>query len=172
MKIMKTLIPFTFLLSLLLVACGPAGMEGYDEAYNEIYDEVSLENASNNSQRSELRRRVRPLIKPKIKDCEDRGLADYENYIDVIDDWNDYVSMTLSQAPSMSIETLQAGFEANFCPYNNPFHHWAGGLPTCQWIEVPQPIANGTTVSFDADHSNPATIRYKGCVYYQEISKH
>ena len=167
MKTMKTiipkLIPLTFLLSQVLVACGPTGVEGYEDAYDEFYEEVSVEDASDSNVSSELRRARR--VSTKDLTCEDRGLDEYSKYIDVIDDWNDYVIATLSQSAFTSVAALKAGFETSFCPANNPLPIWAGGPPTCQMTEVPQPTPNGLTLDFEADATNPATIRYYGCVY-------
>ena len=171
MKTMKTiipkLIPLTFLLSQVLVACGPAGMEGYDEAYDEFYDEVSVEDASDSSHSSELRRGRVQRPSPKTLTCEDRGYDDYSQGINVVDEWNIYITNILSQNPSTTFTALEAGFEASFCPYNDPLVIWASGTPSCALSPAPQPSSyNNGVVSFLADaSSNPAVIRYSGCVF-------
>ena len=168
---MKTSIFRIFILSMistqLLTACGPEYMEGYQGDY----DDVLIENVSDNRDVSDLRhkkRRGRRDFSPNHLTCEDRDFELYESFTDVSDKWNTHVTTFLGAYPGASFTVLKDTFTQDYCPQHLPFIIWADGPPTCMFFPAPTPtqVPNMPTVSYEANSStNPAVIRYRGCLY-------
>ena len=174
---MKTSIFRVFLLSMistqLLTACGPEYMEGYQGDY----DDVLIENVSDNTDGSGLRynrRRGRRDVSPKHLTCEDQHYDLHESFTDVSDEWNTHVTAFLGTYPGATFAALKNSFTQDYCPQHLPFIIWAAGPPTCMFFPAPTPIQvpNTPTVSYEADSAtNPAVIRYRGCLYLEAPSE-
>ena len=105
-----------------------------------------------------------PWVETKSLGCEGDGYETHEVFIDVSNEWNAYVASALVQQPGVSLATLRDGFVASYAPNHIPQAAWLAPDPYCVLWTTPQPQVNGTTVTFTASNTNPAVVRYRGCV--------
>ena len=105
-----------------------------------------------------------PWVETKSLGCEGDGYETHEVFIDVSNEWNAYVASALIQQPGVSLATLRDGFVASYAPNHIPQANWLAPDPYCVLWTTPQPQVSGTSVTFTASNTNPAVVRYRGCV--------